>query len=173
MTRWLGPLGVFIITAVGLHWATLVYTPNVIMDAALSTLKNRGVSEHAFTTPQRITPQTQTVVRSSPDLFYSLCRFDLSEPGSALRVNVGEWPDYQSLSFFDGATNNFATIRATGKTVSALVVTQDAPIDPEDSLIKAPTSRGVVLIRRLAPTPELFAQAQNVAKADACERVTV
>ena len=54
MRRWIGPLAVFIITAVGAHWATLAYAPNVIMDRALSTLKNRGISEHALTTPQRM-----------------------------------------------------------------------------------------------------------------------
>ena len=122
MMRWIAPLAVFIITAVGAHWATLSYAPSVIMDRALSTLKNRGIAEHAFTTPQRITPQTQAVVRTSPDLFYSLCRYDLSTPEKGdrgtsprVKIQIAQWDGYQSLSFFDEETNNFATIRSSGR----------------------------------------------------------
>lgn len=173
MMRWIAPLALLIATAIGAHWATLTYAPGLIMDRALTTLKNRGISEHAFTTPQRISPQTQAVVRSSPDLFYSLCRYDLNETGSALRIKVGEWPDYQSLSFFDAETNNFETLRATGQPLSALLVTQDISVEPEVALIKATTARGVVLIRRLAPTKELFEKAQAAAKKDRCELITL
>ncbi|MEM6474622.1 MAG: DUF1254 domain-containing protein [Pseudomonadota bacterium] len=173
MKRWIGPLAVTVIAALAAHWATLAYTPGFIMDRTLATLKNRGISQHAFTTPQRITPQTQAVVRTSPDLFYSLCRYDLSKNGSALRIEVGEWPYYQSLSFFDAETNNFETLRATGQPVSALLAMQDVPIEPEGALVKATTTRGVVLIRRLAPTPELFEKAREAAKADRCELITL
>ncbi|MDJ0979187.1 MAG: DUF1254 domain-containing protein [Erythrobacter sp.] len=167
MTRWFGPFATLIVAAIGAHWATLAFAPNVIMDRALSTLKNRGIAEHAFTTPQRIMPQTQAVVRSSPDLFYSLCRFDLSERGSELSVTMGEWPDYQSLSFFDAETNNFLTLRGTGKSVSQTVYFHAPP--PDDAIgVQAPTKRGVVLIRRLAPTQKAFAAAAEAAKADAC-----
>ncbi|MEM9086013.1 MAG: DUF1254 domain-containing protein [Pseudomonadota bacterium] len=179
--RWVGPLAVFIITAVGAHWATLQYTPSVIMDRTLATLKNRGVSQHAFTTPQRISPSTQVVVRTSPDLFYSLCRYDLSQPGSALRVSMGEWPDYQSLSFFDDQTNNFATFRGTGKQRVVKLFPRDPLAEkvengqtPPDSETwqSTPSERGVVLIRRLAPTQEAFDAAKVAAEADLCELVT-
>lgn len=172
MKGWIGPLAILVASALTAHWATLHYAPSVIMDRTLSALKDRGIAEHAFTTPQRITPQTQAVVRSSPDLFYSLCRFDLSEDGSALNIRVGEWPDYQSLSFFDGETNNFATLRASGDALSALLVTQDVPIEPEGALVKAPTTRGVILIRRLAPTAEAFEAAVKASENDLCEHRT-
>lgn len=167
MTRWIGPLMVLIATAFSAHWATVAYAPNVIMDRALSTLKNRGIAEHAFTAPQRITPQTQAVVRSSPDLFYSLCRYDLSDPAATLNVTVGEWPDYQSLSFFDAETNNFLTYRGTGQ---SLAVTLAAPGSGGDS--ESPTARGVILIRRLAPTQALYNAAAQAAKGDSCDLVT-
>ena len=171
MMRWIGPLAVFIITAVGAHWATLQYTPSVIMDRTLSTLKNRGISQHAFTTPQRISPSTQVVVRTSPDLFYSLCRYDLCEPGSALRVTMGEWPDYQSLSFFDGDTNNFQRFRGQGETVSVRMVYDRRELPDPDTIV-SPTPRGVVLIRRQAPTQEAFDAAKEASKEDMCALVT-
>lgn len=167
MKSWIGPVAVLLASAVGAHWATLQYAPSVIMDRALTTLKNRGVAKHAFTTPQRITPQTQVVVRSSPDLFYSLCRYDLSEFDGTLKITMGEWPDYQSLSFFDGSTNNFAKFRGTGKSVSVRLVRPDLEYLDPDAVV-SPTNRGVVLIRRLAPTQEAFDAAAEAAKGDSC-----
>ncbi|MEM7701248.1 MAG: DUF1254 domain-containing protein [Pseudomonadota bacterium] len=178
MTRWIGPICVLIATAAMAHWAALAYAPNVIMDRALSALKNRGISEHAFTTPQRITPQTQAVVRSSPDLFYSLCRYDLSDPQNRLKVTMGEWPLYQSLSFFDDETNNFATFRGTGQKQIIELFRRDPLADKVAQALRpptgtkwqsAPSQRGVVLIRRLAPTVELYDAAREAAKGDACE----
>jgi len=166
MRRWAGPLLLFIAVAIGAHWATLVYAPSVIMDRALATLKERGIAQHAFTSPVRITPQSQVVVRSSPDLFYSLCRYDLSAPGSALRVTMGEWPDYQSLSFFDGNTNNFHRVRGEGKSVEVRIA---GPGSSVEGAVASPTAKGIVLIRRLAPTQPLFDQAKEVSAADSCE----
>lgn len=168
MKRWFGPFVTLLIAAIAAHWATLHYAPSVIMDRALLALKDRGIAEHAFTTPERITPQTQAVVRSSPDLFYSLCRYDLSQEGAVLDVTVGEWPDYQSLSFFDEETNNFATIRATGGNAQTYLYFDDGEHNRPDSWIPSPTKRGLVLIRRLAPTQDTFRAAQKVSEADSC-----
>jgi len=170
MKRWLSPLLFFAIIGVVSHFAVLLYAPSVIMNTALSNLEGRGVSQHAFTTPVRITPQTQAVVRSSPDLFYSLCRYDLSEPGSALNVTIAEWPDYQSLSFFDEETNNFVVARAQGEQRQIRLIVSDSVNASSD--VSTPLARGVVLIRRLAPTRELFDQAKAVSADDRCELIT-
>ena len=168
MIRWIGPLLLLIAAAIGAHWATLVYAPNVIMNGALAVMKERGIAQHAFTSPVRITPQSQVVVRSSPDLFYSLCRYDLSAPGSVLRVTMGEWPDYQSLSFFDGNTNNFHRVRGEGKSVDVQLVGPGAKLE---GAVQSPTAKGIVLIRRLAPTQALFDAAKAVSAADGCELI--
>lgn len=171
MRGWIGPIALALVVGIAAHWATLAAAPNIIMDAALANLAKRNIALHAFTNPQRITPQSQAVVRSSPDLFYALCRYDLSEPGSSLVVTMGEWQGYQSLSFFDAQTNNFATLRGTGTAISAFLV-KNAPLGEPASgpaIIKATTDRGVILIRRLAPTQELFDQALEIAKSDGCE----
>lgn len=165
MMRWIGPLAVLAVSALAAHWATLSFAPSVIMDRALSTLKDRGIAEHAFTTPQRITPETQVVVRSSPDLFYSLCRYDLSAPGASLSIRMAQWPDYQSLSFFDAETNNYFTQRGTGKSVEVTLV---APGSSATGTVTSPSTRGVILIRRLAPSQELFDQAKALSPQDAC-----
>jgi uncharacterized membrane protein len=164
--QWLGPLGVFAACALGAHALALFLAPGAIMDRAMAALEQRGVALHAFTTPERVTPQTQSIVRSSPDLYYALCRYDLSDPDAVLLVRMADWPDYQSLSFFDARTNNFKTIRGTGKPVT---VRLRAPGSASgEGTIVSPTTKGVILIRRLAPTADQYAAAATASAGDAC-----
>ena len=186
MRRWAGPLVVMGLIAVPVHCLVLNLAPGFIMDRALAALEARGVALHAFTTPQRVTPQTQQVVRSSPDLYYALCRYDLrkrediKQAVPRLTVRMAPWDDYQSLSFFDARTNNFATIRGTGKPISVAVDRAWSsgfvePYPPEnaepgspDFVVHSPTDTGVILIRRLAPSAAAFARAAAAGKGDEC-----
>lgn len=169
MRGWIGPIALGVVAAASAHWATLALAPGVIMDQALFALAKRNVALHAFTNPERITPQTQAVVRSSPDLFYALCRYDLSVPNSVVKVSMGEWPGYQSLSFFDAETNNYVTVRGEGVARAKTLLPPDMAGSEKEGEIVSPTARGVILIRRLAPTQELFDQALEAAKSDGCE----
>lgn len=166
MKRGLGPLLVLLVTVAAAHALTLHLAPAVIMDRAMAALEARGVALHAFTTPTRVTPQSQSIVRSSPDLYYALCRFDLDRPGASLTVRMAAWPDYQSLSFFDARTDNFAVLRGTGKTVAVRLLPPGSA--PVAGAIVSPTARGVILIRRLAPDAARFAAAAEAGKGDAC-----
>jgi uncharacterized membrane protein len=166
MKRWLGPLVALLACAAGAHVATLHFAPGVIMARAMDMLAARGVALHRFTTPERVTPQTQSVVRSSPDLYYALCRYDLSNPGTQVSVRMGDWPDYQSLSFFAARTDNFATIRGTGRAVAVRLLPPGST--PQEGAIVSPSTKGVILIRRLAPDAARFAAATTAGKADRC-----
>lgn len=166
MKRWIGPVLVLLACTGGAHALTLHFAPSVIMSRAMDVLAQRGVALHAFTATPRVTPQTQQVVRSSPDLYYALCRYDLGDPATRLTVVMGDWPDYQSLSFFDARTDNFATLRGTGKQVTVRLLPPGSA--PEQGAIVSPTQKGVALIRRLAPDAERAAAANEAGKADAC-----
>lgn len=166
MKRWLGPLAALFACAVAVHVAVLHFAPGFIMARAMDRLAARGVELHGFTAPQRITPQTQSVVRSSPDLYYALCRYDLDNPATRVLVRMGMWPDYQSLSFFDARTDNFATLRGTGKEIAVRLLPPGSA--PEEGAIVSPTSKGVILIRRLAPDDRQFAAASRAGRADLC-----
>ena len=166
MRRWLGPLAVLLVVAAAVHALTLDRAPAVIMSRAMDALEARGVALHAFTTPQRVTPQSQNVVRSSPDLYYALCRYDLSAPGARIAVTMAAWPGYQSLAFFDAQTDNFATLRGTGREVRVRLLPPGSAA--EQGAIISPSDKGVVLIRRLAPDAARFAAAAEAGKADAC-----
>jgi uncharacterized membrane protein len=166
MKRWLGPLAALLVVAAATHAATLHFAPSFIMSRAMDALEARGVALHRFTTPARISPQTQTVVRSSPDLYYALCRYDLADPGQELTVRMGNWPDYQSLSFFDARTDNFATLRGTGRAVAVRLLPPGSLAGP--GAIVSPSEKGVVLIRRLAPDAGRFAAAVRAGAQDLC-----
>lgn len=167
MRRWLGPLATALVCAVCAHLATLQFAPGLIMARAMEALAARGVGLHRFTVPQRISPQTQQVVRSSPDLYYALCRYDINDPGMTLMLRMAAWPGYQSLSFFDARTNNFASLRGSGETVLVRLLPPGSAA--EAGAIISPTATGVILIRRLAPDAESFAAAAKVSSGDSCQ----
>ncbi len=169
MKRWLGPLAVLLISAGATHALTLAQAPGFIMDRAMATLADRGIALHAFTATPRVTPQTQQVVRSSPDLYYALCRYDLVRPGTHLEVRLGASPDYQSLAFFDAQTDNFATLRGTGREVNVRLLAPGSAA--EEGAVVSPTLRGVILIRRLAPDARRYAAAAEAGNADQCRLV--
>lgn len=169
MKRWIGPLAVLLVCAGVTHAVALVQAPAFIMSRAMATLAERGVALHGFTATPRVTPQSQQVVRSSPDLYYALCRYDLGKPGTSLAVRLGASPDYQSLAFFDAQTDNFATLRGTGRAVNVrLLAPRNAP---EKGAVVSPTTRGVILVRRLAPNARSFAAAAEAGNADQCRLV--
>jgi uncharacterized membrane protein len=167
MKRWAGPLAVLLLCAAGAHALTLHFAPSVIMNRAMDLLATRGVALHAFTATPRVTPQTQQVVRSSPDLYYALCRYDLSGPLARLAVRMGDWPDYQSLSFYDARTDNFATLRGAGKAITVLLLPPGSAA--QAGAIVSPSAKGVILIRRLAPDAARYAAAAEAGKGDACK----
>ncbi|MGB0907012.1 MAG: DUF1254 domain-containing protein [Maricaulaceae bacterium] len=176
MRRFILLVVIFVLAAILGHFVVLRLVPSVIMNKAMEQMEARGVTLHSFTLAPRTTPQTQTVVRPSPDLAYSICLFDLSV-GQSLRVKTGLYDDYASVSFFDARTNNFASVRvgagldpaqgsdillhAAGK--PALSVSEFA--GPQ---FNAPSQRGLILIRRLAPTQALFKNVAEIASADMC-----
>ena len=80
---------------------------------------------------------------------------------------MGAWPDYQSLAFFDARTDNFATLRGTGRQIAVRLLPPGSA--PQAGAIVSPSAQGVILIRRLAPTAERFAAAAEAGKADACK----
>lgn len=156
--------------AVG-HAAVLFLAPGVIMGKAMSAMEDRGMPTHGFRLVERMTPETQTVVRPSPDLAYSICLFDFGAGnGQPLGVQAAAWSDYASVSFFDAQTNNFATLRDTGDGIEAVLLPPGASAPPE-SLV-SPSDKGVILIRRLAPTQAAYREVAEIAVEDSCGTMT-
>ena len=170
MIKWLAP----IVLAAGLGFAThsaiLSYAPGIIMDRATEMLSKRGMKTHEFTLGERMTPQTQSVVRPSPDLAYSVCLFDLSSAPEGIEVKMAAYEDYSSLSFFDAETNNFQTVRGDGEKRDVHLLPPDSE-NGSANAITSPSETGIILIRRLAPTQQAYDQVVEIAKGDSCAAI--
>ena len=150
------------------HFTALYSAPNVIMTGAMTMLSERGVPLHAFSFAPRPTPQTQSVVRPSPDLAYSACLYDLDAAPRGLRVTMAASEGYSSLSFFDASTNNFVTIRGEGKEASVRLLPQSASAEAGDDIVLSPSAKGIILIRRLTPTQADYDAVAAIAADDQC-----
>ena len=165
MNRWIGPTLLATVAGVAAHVFTVQAAPSFIMSRAMDAMEQRGVPLHAFSLAPRTTPQTQTVVRPSPDLAYSVCRYDFDQLEGPLTVRMAAWDNYASLSLFDAETNNFLTVRGDGK-AREVVLYGPAPVSSREH--RSPTKKGLILIRRLAPTQGDYDRVTGVSASDQC-----
>lgn len=161
--KWVISLLVFALAAVVTHVVTLHAVPGVIMDRAMTTMAESGVPLHSFTLAPAATPQNQSVVRPSPDLAYSICRYDLGEAGGDIVLQAGASEGYGSIAVFDDQTNNIASIRVPEGEVLRTSLGNSSAAE-----IKAASETGLILIRRLAPTPEARARVEAASAEDLC-----
>ncbi len=160
----------FAISALTVHAAILFNLPSSIMTKARGLLEARGLILHEWSASPRMTPETQTFVRPSPDLAYAVCLFDVT--GGPIEISAPAWDGYASLSVFDRNTN------------AVFVTSLDAEIDEPRGVILASREavfasdgdlpivrlkeQGIAIIRRLAPSDERHAAAQALVESAIC-----
>jgi uncharacterized membrane protein len=163
-------LGAFIV-AVAVHFAVIYAAPRALMHVAIERV---GAGRfNTWRVSDRVTAASRQIVRPSPDFAYSACAFDLSE-GPVL-ITATPWNAYWSLSLYAFNSDNFFVIddREARRGVEITLVRRGAP-HPEDAsiVIESPSTRGIALIRRLAPTPSAYDAAKAVAADDVCASIT-
>lgn len=172
MANWIAAFA-FLASAALAHWATLEATPGAIMSRAMDAMETRGIPLHGFVLVPRATPQNQSVVRPSPDLAYSICRYDLESAPQGLSIVAGAYSGMASVSFFDAETNNFATFRLSeGRDTSIRLINtemnSEADVTPGEDVAVSPSQKGLILIRRLASTAAQYDRVKSVALQDQC-----
>lgn len=172
MNGYLKSAAIVVVTAIVVHLAIILATPNVIMAVAL---KRVSFGEHKFNAwydGPRTTEASRAVVRPSPDLAYSSCVYDLSK--GPVRIVAGKAADYMSVSVYAANSDNIFAIndRQSPNGVQLVLVGkgQTAP-QGMGTVVQSPTQRGVVLERRLAPSAEAFAAAAMARANDICAPV--
>lgn len=168
--KWIIRLLIVLIVALAAHAATIAAAPYVIMDVAMKRIAGaNGVNawRHAPRTDYR----ARTVVRPSPDLAYSSCVYDLTD--GPVRVYVGAGADYWSLSLYAADSDNFFVVndRAAPNGVDIMIVRQGQAAPDGAQAVVSPSSRGIALVRRLAPSAEAFAAADAARQGDICARL--
>ena len=157
-------ISVLIIAAIT-HAALLYLGPSLIMSTAMGRISAAAGGMNTILHAPRPTAANDSIVRSSPDLLYSVCAYDVSEKPLRIRGDVPPGT-YWSASFYDMNTNNYRVINDTQVPGGAFVLVLSKPgATPVESAgaeaLISPTSRGLILLRTLidsdARLPELDA----------------
>lgn len=166
--RWILPLIVFVLSGVVGHLFVLTSLPSFIMGKAHQTFEAEGIPENMFVATPRQTPQTQRIVRPSPDLAYAICRFDTTY--GPVFINAPTWDGYGSLSIFNSKTDNvFVADLGPGSGFQGIEVRRPAENNREGALKL--DGRGIALIRRLAPTQAEYDVAASLVSGATCAPV--
>lgn len=152
------------------HVGTILAAPRAIMHVALGKMSGDGRAVNRFVFGDRTTQNSRRVVRPSPDLAYASCVYDLS--GGPLLVQAAPTPGggYVSISVFDARTDNIAVFDTSQNPQGIRFVLARAGQGVPSGLpvVTANDDRGVILDRRLAPTAQAFAVADQARRADSC-----
>ncbi|MBY9065419.1 DUF1254 domain-containing protein [Hyphomonas sp. WL0036] len=174
MKAFLTGLAAFVATFLIAHFVVLNALPGKIMSTVRGKMMDTGIAPHSWTMSARITPETQSVVRPSPDLAYAICLIDLSD--GPVEITVPSWPEYGSLSIFEADTNNVyagsldARAEGTPGTRRVVVAMKGQDISgaagAETVTVKKPEA--LALVRRLAPTQASYEAAAALIPASSC-----
>ncbi len=174
MRRFIPGLVMLIIAAAVTHLLVLKASPSFVMSKARSAFQEGGMSLNHWVGSPRITPQTQTVVRPSPDLAYAICLFDVSD--GPVSISAPAWDEYGSLSIFDEQTNNIyvTSLKASDAAPTRILVAKNRYSEPGGQANGVPIvmigGEGLALVRRLAPTAEAYARASGLVAPAVCEK---
>ncbi len=166
--RWVFPLIIFVLSAVIAHVFVLTSLPSFIMSKAHQTFEAQGIPENVFVASPRQTPQTQRIVRPSPDLAYAICRFDTTT--GPVFITAPTWNGYGSLSIFNSKTDNvFVADLGADSEFTGIEIRRPAENNREGALKL--DGRGIALIRRLAPTQNDYDRAASLVSEASCAPV--
>jgi uncharacterized membrane protein len=167
--RWISPILLGLALCGAAHVAATFALPRVIMAIALHRMEAAAGGTNRWLHNARASAATQTIVRTSPDLAYSICVLDLSK--GPVVVSLAPWDDYASLAVYDETTDNVRTIGdrdgAPGERIALSVIGPEMTSGAPNAVTLRGT-RGLVLARRLAPTQARFEAAQAVQAGDIC-----
>jgi uncharacterized membrane protein len=159
-------LGALVIAAL-VHLAAVFAAPRLLMNVAIERIGAAGVNTWHIS--ERVTAASRQIVRPSPDFAYSACVFDLTD--GPVIIAATPWDDYWSLSLYAANSDNFFVIDDREAHYGAeITLVQRGAAHPEGAsmTIESPSTRGIALIRRLAPTPGTYDAAKLVAAEDVC-----
>lgn len=160
-----------LIVAVIAHFAFIIATPRALMHVAIERIG--GGHFNAWRLSPRVTPESRAIVRPSPDFAYSACAYDLSNGPVEMRVTP--WNAYWSLSLYaDNSDNYFVIDDREARDGADITLIRRGGEHPRDAVrvVESPSQRGIALIRRLAPAPDDYAAAAQVAQSDLCSALT-
>jgi uncharacterized membrane protein len=164
----------FAIGFAAVHFFALTAIPGFIMNKARTRMAESGIAVHEWRMSPRVTPQTQTIVRPSPDLAYAVCLIDVSE--GPVTISAPTWPEYGSLSVFDSHTDNVyaGSLDARlpdapgARTIIVALPNQEVEATGGVDIVRIKEPEALALIRRLAPSKGLYDAAAALIPVSTC-----
>lgn len=172
MNRWVGPSIAGVLAAFAAWYGTLAATPMVIMDQAWERLAAQSGFNQMSHAPL-MTAESQTIVRPSPDLAYSVCAFDLTH--GPVKVHAHPVPGhYWSLTVFDSETD-VAFVESDhdskGAPVEIVLGTADQTVRGGVRKVTMPSEKGVALLRVLLNDRAEFGAVARYRKQSYCRPI--
>jgi uncharacterized membrane protein len=137
-------LGLTLLLAAAIHLGIVVTIPYVI-GIRLRSMAERNTLIHGAKPSAAFNP----IRRSSPDLIYSVCPYDLSQ--GPLHVTAPVPDTYMSVSCFALNTDNFyvKNDQQVGRSFDFVLVGpgSPAPEAPGSDIVRSPTTSGGILFR--------------------------
>jgi uncharacterized membrane protein len=166
--QWLATAVIFAVVG---YFIVIIATPKVLMAGAMRKIGANGRAVNQFVFAPRTTEASRQVVRPSPDLVYSTCVYDLSK--GPLRVHVTPWTTYVSVSVFQANSDNIFVLndRQSPGGFDFVLATRGQATPAGARVVISPSSKGIVLDRRLAPTEEAFQKADEARRGDVCQTI--
>jgi len=149
--RW---IGFTILLAALVHVATVWLIPQRVMSRTLDRASENAGINQLYHAP-RVTAESRSIVRPSPDLAYSVCAFDLSR--APIRLAVPRAADYISIAGYADNTDNFMVVNNTAFPEAGWngwIATEPQASSMQGNVVISPSSKGIVLIRRLVRSPD-------------------
>ncbi len=156
-----------LIAAALTHLAFIHFMPRVLMGVAIDRVSNGEFN--VWRVSDRVTETSRTIVRPSPDFAYSACPYDLSR--GPVIITATPWNAYWSLSLYaENSDNYFVIDDREARRGAEITLIRRGQAHPEDAarVVESPSTRGIALIRRLAPTIDAYSAAVRVARDDVC-----
>lgn len=149
---WIAAAAACLIAGYGGYQYELRQIPVREMEKAEQRIVGRIGGYNIMTHPPRPTAQSRTVVRPSPDQFYSACVYNL-EDGPVIFKGDAPTDSYWSLSFFAHNSDNFFVVNDRQLKEKAFHYTliregDEAPAGvDQDTIIRSPSRTGIALQR--------------------------
>jgi len=170
------PIVAVAIVALIVHFMTILAIPRVVMWYVLDGATRIG-GVNAAHHPPPVTATRHGIPLPSPDLLYSTCVLDLDSGPVEISVTPGK--EYLSLSIFDSNTNNVFVANdqtSHGGAINLFVTSSTAqppgatppPAPAGYTAVRVSTDRALLLLRALASTPQMQAEADGVRHSLVC-----
>jgi uncharacterized membrane protein len=162
-----------LVFALAVHLAVVAYIPYKAMDTVMN-VRFKELPYNALVSGTPITVESRNVVRPSPDLLYSVCKYDVSQRPLLITCPLPE--GYWSASFYADNTDNFFAIndmQVKSLPVKLLLVGKNsATADTGDAIVvRAQSDKGLVLIRMLVSDAKSLPALIGVQQKAACKQL--